>query len=169
MAARLLLALLLAVPGVVISTAAPASACSCVMSTVEQRAPETDAIFQGEVVGIEPGSEGRSVFTFDVLQVWKGDVGARVEVTSSNSGAACGLEMSPGQTRLVYADQRGARLTSGLCSAPFGSGGKAALTRLLGEPSAPSTGPTTDPSPDWFLLWGDGFLLDWLGLGRSGS
>lgn len=161
-----LLALLLTAPAVLIASPSPAEACSCVGSTVEQRAPVTDAIFQGEVIDIDSlasDNRQRTRFTFAVARVWKGDVGSTVTVDSIGSGAACGLEIESGQTRVIYADERQGRLTSGLCSAPFGSGGKAALTALLGEPSVPDSSTTPPVGPPWSAAIR--LLLSWFRLG----
>lgn len=158
---RLLLALLLAFGAVGVVTTSPAHACSCAGSTIEQRAPETDAIFQGEVVDVASAGSGRAVYTFEVLQVWKGTVGAEVDVYTSGSGASCGLEIEYGQRDVIYADVDGSRLSSGLCSAPFGSGGKAALTALLGPPTTPDPpGEIVVLEPPWLTALRD--LIDLL-------
>lgn len=155
-----ILALLLLVGGLLTISTTPAQACSCAGSTVEQRAPTTDVIFQGEVVDVDSAGSGRAVYTFAVLKSWKGEIGDRVEVFTSNSGASCGLEVEYGQTDVIYADLDGDQLSSSLCSAPFGGGGKAALTQLLGPPQVPSTPVEIEVMT---ALFGLGFLLELFG------
>jgi len=66
------------------------------------------AVFTGEVTTIEPNTAtkfGGVEITLQVKEVWKGDIGAQVQVRTAGSSAACGYNFVKGETYLVYADR----------------------------------------------------------------
>lgn len=98
--------------GVVLSVAEPGRACSrpAEARPVEPRAlvTDADAAFIGTLVAVrqkEPpatNSGAPHIFTFVVEEQIKGDLGDRVELTSSLGGASCGLEGTIGR-RVAFA------------------------------------------------------------------
>jgi hypothetical protein len=101
-----------------------ANACSCLpIVNPRGRLAAADGAFIGRLVGCrETGplgsiiSSGRDViYTFEVAEAVKGDLGQRVEVYSAASGASCGFEVRAGQAVGVFLDRRGGRWRSGLC------------------------------------------------------
>jgi hypothetical protein len=126
-----LLALLLLVSGLLALGTVPAVACSCAITTPDARAAESDAIFRGtaDTDGFAGGE-----LTFEVLDVWKGDLGPTVDVVVS--AGTCTLPVPDDEPTVVYAYRAKARLHTNMCSSPPG-GGETSLTALLGPPHAP--------------------------------
>ncbi|HEX6324843.1 MAG TPA: carboxypeptidase regulatory-like domain-containing protein [Vicinamibacterales bacterium] len=101
-----------------------AEACSCIGGIpLCESLWTTAAVFSGEVVAIaEPPGEPREPFarrrvTFRVLEVWRGAVGASVEVTTGMGGGDCGYRFVTGSRYLVYAHANNAgELSTGICS-----------------------------------------------------
>jgi hypothetical protein len=97
------------------------------------------AVFTGEVTKIEPNATtnfGGKEITLAVRKVWKGDIGAQVQVRTAGSSAACGYNFVKGQAYLVYADRDEADpMRVSLCSrtAPVASAQKD--LDFLGKPS----------------------------------
>ena len=102
---RKLLGAVLTVPvligGLLLVSAAPAAACSCVAGVSDaEQAANADAVFVGKLVDRrEPpqrpvmSSSDPAVLTFQVSRVYKGMVGERQEIVTAQSGASCGLEL----------------------------------------------------------------------------
>lgn len=83
--------------------AAPASACSCRCETdAAALVRETPLLFRGRPTAETVVGEERR-YTFDVVAVHKGDIAARVTVSTSLYGAACGVTYSIGREVLVGA------------------------------------------------------------------
>ena len=105
----------------------PAQACSCAWSDPRETLSKADGAFIGEFVFSReattptPGggiSSGREViYTFNVDEDFKVDLGDTVEIHSAADGAACGLEATPGSTYglFIYLNDE-QEWTSGLCS-----------------------------------------------------
>ena len=78
------------------------------------------AVFTGEVTDMERNTAtkfGGVEITLGVKKVWKGDIGAQVQVRTAGSSAACGYSFVKGETYLVYADRDGADpMRVSLCS-----------------------------------------------------
>ena len=117
----ILLALVLAFSAMLLS---PANACSCARpGDPRDRLAAADGAFIGTLVGRrETGplgsiiSSGRDmVYTFEVAEAVKGDIGPRVEVYSAASGASCGFEVAPGTAVGVFLERHSGRWRSGLC------------------------------------------------------
>jgi hypothetical protein len=100
-----------------------ANACTCAAGHPRARLAAADGAFIGKLVGHrETGplgsiiSTGRDViYTFEVAEAIKGDIGRRVEVYSAASGASCGFEVATGETVGVFLEGRDGRWRSGLC------------------------------------------------------
>jgi hypothetical protein len=105
-------------------TPSRAEACSCVGGIpLCESLWMTAAVFSGEVVAIaEPGGQqgpqfARRRVTFRVLDVWRGSVGASVEITTGMGGGDCGYNFVKGSRYLVYAHANNAgELSTGICS-----------------------------------------------------
>jgi hypothetical protein len=117
----LLVALVLLVSTIPVS---PAHACSCARAgDPRERLEAADGAFIGKLVSRrETGplgsiiSTGRDViYTFEVAEAFKGDIGRRVEVHSAASGASCGFEVPPGEPIGVLLDGGNGKWRSGLC------------------------------------------------------
>jgi hypothetical protein len=102
----------------IVLSAFPAHACSCVQLDPRTALRSADAAFVGTLVSRKTGllGLGSTTFTFRVEQVVKGELADRVDVESSSSGASCGLEVALGQRigSLLYREANG--WTSSLCS-----------------------------------------------------
>lgn len=149
---RLLLVLLL-LGGVHLATAAPASACDCAPGSDQSQLEYADAVFVGDLVGhVAPprlfgwSSVDAAIWTFEVDDVYKGDVAARQDVASPADGASCGLELAHEGRFLVFASTEpsvvetvpGEPLYALLCSG----------TRELSEGAVPATfGKPKSPTP----------------------
>jgi hypothetical protein len=116
--------LLLAVVVVLAMVRLPhAKACTCSTGDSRDRLAAADGAFIGELVGRrETGplgsiiSSGRDVvYTFEVTEVFKGDIGRRVEIHSAASGMSCGFEVAAGEAVGVLLDRQGGDWRSGLC------------------------------------------------------
>lgn len=143
--AWLFVALVLAL-STVVSDARPAGACSCVGFSDADAFARADAVFVGTVVGYEPPAQPGSsadpaLWTFEVRQVYKGEVTRTQQVVSEVSGASCGLEIPRSGEFLVFADTR----TSGPSPVPAAGqfyaglcGGTRALSKGVLEPGLAS-------------------------------
>ncbi len=89
-----------------------ASACQCTMlpgsQDAERALADSEAVFSGEVVKIDPPSPWKSsatieTDTFRVSEVWKGPEQRTLEVHTALFGASCGYPFEEGQEYLVYA------------------------------------------------------------------
>ncbi|GAW51766.1 MULTISPECIES: hypothetical protein [unclassified Nocardioides] len=166
---RILLAGLLGACGLVVFTAMPSHACSCVVASTDDYVEWADAIFTGTVVEVTPPpqrpvmSSGDPVtHTFDVETVHEGDVASTAEVTSAMSGASCGLEgLRIGTSYLVYAESGHRGLSANLC----GGTGPASPARVDGVERVLGTGgPPATAVPDSVVL---ASLADGLGVFRG--
>jgi hypothetical protein len=101
-----------------------ANACTCIAnSDPRDRLAAAGGAFIGKLVGHrETGplgsivNSGRDVvYTFEVAEVVKGDIGQRVDVRSAASGASCGFEVPAGQAIGVLLDGHSGTWKSGLC------------------------------------------------------
>ena len=101
---------------VVFTTAAPATACSCVMGDQADFFEWSDTVFTGEVV--DRGSDdSRISYRFDVDRVYEGDAADDAVVTSGRQSSMCGMpDLEVGTAYVVYATAEDGRLSTGLCS-----------------------------------------------------
>lgn len=108
-------------------TATPAGACSCLAIDDIEAFSLADAVFTGAAVERHEPTDPLSSTTlvFDVDHVYKGDVGARQEVSTPSSSAACGISPTddrmlvfatePGTTRAGSLDAADGQLVAFLC------------------------------------------------------
>lgn len=121
-ARSLLLALILACAGVVLSQM-PAQACTCAASSVKQQVDRADLVFSGVVVETSRGTAGRqdlAVLTYQVEAdtLFKGNLTRpAVEVSTPRGGGTCGLGALPADRPYVFfVAEDGRDLTSDICS-----------------------------------------------------
>lgn len=155
-----------------------ALACSCAGPSSDSRSvTRADAVFVGELVVREElsgswGSIGArsAVFTFDVSDVYKGEVREHQSVVTARDGAACGLELRGPGPHLVFARNETPDddspddhpvLLADLCggSRPLTDG---APDASLGDPHAPTPGSRPDVADG---SEGGSSTLLWAGVG----
>lgn len=95
--------------------AAPAWACSCFRIDPGQGLAEFPAAFIGRFVAKESLSNSEAVYTFEVEQWVKGDLGPTVDVRAPSQGSACGYEFAPGQRMASFLRVEAGIPTGGLC------------------------------------------------------
>ena len=100
------------------ATVETAQACSCGLGDPRTALAEADAAFVGVYVGGRQGPVGTrvAVHSFQVEEVVKGVLPATLEVTSSDSGASCGLEFARGQRVGLLLTRTGSTWTATLCA-----------------------------------------------------
>ena len=135
-----------------------AHACSCISLPLEKHLRSSDAVFSGEVVGVDendlsPGAGPRlGKVTFDVSDVWKGVSEESVAVYGQGPGASCGLNFEEDESYLVYAyrSNEDGPLETDLCNATKPLTEAERDLRLLGTPDAtlPGTGGSILPIGD---------------------
>src|SRR5262245_3424526 len=84
-----------------------ALACTCVPpGSLYDEYTESDAVFLGEVIGVESadGDHPYSTWvTFRVERHWKGELADETRILNALSSAACGADLQLGQRYLVFA------------------------------------------------------------------
>ena len=143
-AARLSVVVLLAAPAVFV-TATPCSACSCVPRTPKQLLHRADAAFVGTVVAEQPIDAMTTVQTFAVQGVFKGALGATVNVIEpiGSGGSSCGIAYALGARVAVVLSHQGDGWTTESCS--FVS--LADLEAVAPSPVPPRPEPSSSASP----------------------
>lgn len=94
---------------------APARACSCMATTVEDAIASSSAIFEARVERVEPDG-AVLVVTLAVTQAWAGVEGEHVTVRTRGDSAACGFPFEEGGRYLVFATGESEQLAVSLCS-----------------------------------------------------
>lgn len=102
---------------------APARACSCMEIGPEEAVEQSDAIFEGRVVGVSPAQgeigPGDNEVVLRVVRAWKGvpQDEEQVTVRTASNSAACGYNFEPDRSYLVYASESSdGSLRVSLCS-----------------------------------------------------
>lgn len=135
--ARALIALAIAVAGVVVVGAAPAFACRCAVGELETQAERADAVFLGTVEEVSRTDGGRAYdYRVAVDTAWTDGVNDEVVVTSAVAPAACGLgELPTGQDYLFLASGDRPPYSANSCggSGPGTERRQAAVASALGE------------------------------------
>jgi hypothetical protein len=122
-----------------------ASACSCAgfegsqREIVERALSYSGAVFSGEVVEVDKGSQ-ESTVTLRVSEVWKGPQQQTIQVGTPSMGAACGYPFKEGQEYLVYADEGKQGLQVNACSPTKPLTEAEANLEVLGAGKKPTVG-----------------------------
>lgn len=139
-----LVVLLLAAPVLAMTTASPASACSCAGDPLTVGVERADAVFTGEVLRREE-SRGRlfassptASYVVRVERVFKGEVLREQQVVTPASTASCGLAL-PASGPALFLTQLPADGDPGLLSATLCGGTRAGsdVPSALGTGTAP--------------------------------
>jgi len=118
---RLVIALLLACPAVVLPQMAAHAACSCSTRHVQDAAKRADAVFSGTLLDQSSegtGQRGRKETTYDVEAetLYKGDISAaRVEVVSPGDNCTLGTLVAD-RRYVFFVVEEGSALTTDRCS-----------------------------------------------------
>jgi hypothetical protein len=99
------------------------AACSCLPPPSPLEAAQAaTAVFEGKVSGrTDEAAEGEyglsyAHYEFEVVRQWRGTPAERLVVRTASSSAACGRELTIGETYLVYAREIEDRLSDNACS-----------------------------------------------------
>lgn len=131
---RAILTLLVGVPLLVLGTAAPSHACSCVELT-PRLLLDSDVAFSGTVE-----ETGASITRLAVDQVWAGDVASHTEVVHGSEESACGLRTRVGERMLVGASLEAGDLRTTLCSTISGEAAVSRMALRLDDGALPRSG-----------------------------
>jgi hypothetical protein len=111
----LLLALVLACVGLVLTQAPASAACRCGDVTVKQAAERADVVFSGVLVGRDDARR-RTEYTFDVGLLYRGRLtGTPVEMVSPTTRCSLG-KLRVDRSYVVFAQERGTELRSDRCA-----------------------------------------------------
>ena len=138
----------------------PAFACSCGVLSDEMAFEYADAVFIGDLVDYEPppnrdvmSSADPATWTFEVSEVYKGEVGAHQEVVSEVLGSSCGLELPREGEFLVFATEAGFEIAvgdgqyyAGLCGGTRATSAGPLAVDAAPSPSAPTEAAAESPS-----------------------
>jgi hypothetical protein len=158
---RLSLVALLTGPTLVL-TASPCAACSCAPQSPKQLFRDADAAFVGSVVGQEAIDQTTTVQTFAVGSVYKGPLGATVQVIApigSGGGDTCGVLFGAGKVAVIL-HRQGDGWTTDVCS-------RITVTKLAAvgpSPVHPSPEPSATPPPPPTPSDGGSRGLSWPGV-----
>jgi hypothetical protein len=117
-----------------------AYACTCGPLDPARALAEADAAFVGRLVKRHAvGAE--ATLDLAVERRLKGDLGARVEVVTASSGAACGIEAAPGARFGLFLTRDGDVWRGSLCQ-------QASAADLASVPTAPTRNGASDPEEE---------------------
>jgi len=119
-----LFVLALLIPGILFLRPAESFACSCATLTPDRALEIHDVVFSGRVYEIHPPTStpnqqdsGSLVQnSFEVKEVWKGELDRTVDIRAAQSTASCGYQFAIDEEYLVYAYYNGDWLETGSCS-----------------------------------------------------
>lgn len=149
----LALAVMAVLAGLVL-VGAPAQACSCAMEGPRGAIDRADAVFAADVLDRSVDDRGLASYDVRVQRVYKGEPVGDVVVTSSASGASCGLEgVAPGRSDLFLVTGSGSAYAGNLC---LGSGVTEGDARRLLGPPADETQVVAAPEPQGAVTDGGG-------------
>jgi len=97
----LAIAALLAMSGLVLATSAPAFACKCQVSDVEQQSTRADAVFVAEVKGVTE-TDQKFEYAVTATHAYKGTVERETTITTNQQTTACGLGELKNGTDYVF-------------------------------------------------------------------
>lgn len=146
--------LLLSASLLILATAGPAQACSCVPTpSLAERVQMADTVVVGRLTSADPETFGpqERKLTLAVDAVYKGEAAAEEIVATPASSASCGLAGVPLDTDYVWFLQGEGReaYRTGLCSGnePLTPAVEQALVEASGPPSSPAPGASDRPAP----------------------
>ncbi len=141
--ARVLIAALLTVSGLVLATQAPAFACKCQVADIEQQTTRADAVFLASVDTVTPVGK-RYEYAVTATKSYKGAVERQVAITSNMQSAACGLgELKPGVGYAFFVSGDVAPFTATTC----GGSGPISADRVMQIESVLGAGVVIAPPP----------------------
>lgn len=106
-------ALLLVVPG-------DALALSCAETDIPATYESADVVFEGTVIAAEKNLlNDATTYTFDVIRVWKGDVGSEIVLGQGETEMIWGYSFEDGETYTVMAVEEGEDYKLPLCGLNF--------------------------------------------------
>ena len=125
---------------------ARAYACSCAAASDERYVSSADVVFTGRIDDDRSNQQTRTI-TFVVERIYKGDAGPRQVISTSASGASCGLEIGGPGTFLVFANaaDEPAKLKANLCGGTRAGGALAILGKGRAVPQLESAEPSDLP------------------------
>ena len=164
--------------------AGPVAACSCGPLTDDEALAQADVVFVGTLQEIRVpdnvitwSSDDPVRFVFAVTAAYKGEPFEQQSVVTARDGGSCGLEISVGQTAVVFALSGGPGLQDGEVSSNLCSGTRsldgAPIPDSFGDPDAPAPGASAIGSDGrWWLsvdAWiGAVIVIAALGLAGAG-
>ena len=151
----------------------PAHACSCVPD-LQPDDPRWNAVFLGRAIEFRDSGDrstpGPAIsVTFDVVQVWRGDIKHKQEVVTSGSSASCGYDFENGKQYLVHGSVAdiGGTVRVNMCSPT--TAGSATLARRLDELLGPHHAPVPLAQQQSMADEGTGLQSDWPRLALAGA
>lgn len=144
------LIIVIAIAGLWFTNTTCVFACSCIMpGTPQEEITRSDAVFSGKVTQLTPVTNqdgiGSIKVSFEVGQVWKGQIPQELLVETSDSSASCGYSFESGKEYLVYAYSNEGQLSVGLCSRTALLADAQQDITALGQSTAPSAAPEASP------------------------
>ena len=149
-----------------------ASACSCAMTSLQDRVDDADVVLRGVVTAVDHpwwrwSSATPMTYTVAVTHVWRGGDEGSVTATTAGEEASCGLPgLTEGQDVIIAGRAEHGAVAIGLCGASGTATPErvAAVIEVLGEgnPVTPETG---RPGPSTPVLVGVGAGIVLLGVG----
>ncbi len=122
-------------------------ACSCIPpGSPTQERDRSTAVFAGRVTDVSTPASNVAI-TVAVHEVWKGDVGSSVEITTPRDSAACGYQFVAGEEYVIYASESEGQLETTLCSRTQPLADAADDLAALGDGQAPTGSTAETPQP----------------------
>lgn len=140
---------------------ANAAACTCVQpGSVQERKQQSHAVFEGKAVSVKEsalalfGSSSKAVkASFQVNEVWKGQVAPTITVITAGASDSCGFTFEEGERYLVYASDRDGHLEASLCGGTVHQSYAGEHLAVLGSGSVPPLVAAQAPGADKVFPW----------------
>lgn len=116
-----------------------ADACKCAPPPPPKEAMAgAEAVFSGKCIDIVI-KDRQKICTFEVDRVWKGEVGAKVVITTAEHGATCGYGFSTegDATYMVYARGKKGEFSTSICTRTRGLANAKDDLKELGDGAKP--------------------------------
>lgn len=152
---RIVVAVGLVLGMAVVATPQPAFACSCMIMDADRFLGTYDAAFIGTVLSSDVESaDDDAVWTFEVEQVVKGELGETVEVLSHAQSSMCGFALSVGERTGVFMNERNGQWHSSTCSQIEPEALLAATPTIPDDAQPSPQGAAGDDGRSWWLVLG---------------